>query len=362
MFTGELNKINLDTILPYTSSKLPSLSQNPAHDHTSTAQSSRKPRVVSDSAINSDQFHNNFVLTPQELPHGLRYQRTPSVGCQPHGNTWIVDTGFGDSPPFAPKNSTEIPLGEGETLEDYLRAFGDPPNNEFEPRYDGTKPTAYIQVNNPQSYLPTPVPRAPGSHSHRTPSSRRQSMIETHSNLDWTYPQPDGQSLSAGEVIRSQQPTSTSHDRNQYQSPSRAPAPGPYSQVNVQIATSSNPSSEHHQSLFTQPEVALGDKAEEQYLNNYHLTESYRGISTQIDPKKQSSDPRAPNRSRNGSKVSRTNEVALYTTNAPVQSTLQTQSMPTHMVAQRSDLSGSNYALRIPHTLQSQELAPDPRS
>ncbi|CAE6526267.1 unnamed protein product [Rhizoctonia solani] len=354
MYTGEFSRINPDTVSPH-SGLLPNLSQSPAHDRIPTTQRpSHKPRVVSDSAIISHQPYNPS-LGSQESRHGTRYQRNLSVGSQPHGSTWIPDTGFGN---LAPENSMGNSLNEGETFEDYFS----PSNTAPELGYDGTQPIACILVNNPQHYLPRSVPRLPDPHSHGASFSQGQSEIETRSNVGWpwTDSQPSNEPLPAEEGACRQQLASTPHDRNRGQPLSHTPAPGPYSHMDVQMTHLPNSGSEYHQSLSTQSEMASHDKAGEQYSNNYHLTKMDYSLSKQVDSKRQDPDSQAPNRGRNGSRVLQAYEIAPYTTNVPAQSTMQPQSVPTHMMAQTSDLSGPDYAPGVQHTLQGQELTENP--
>ncbi|KEP46435.1 hypothetical protein V565_199100 [Rhizoctonia solani 123E] len=340
---AELDGMKLEAIIPDTRNLLPPyFTKDLPHERTSSTQPpSQKPRVVSDSAVILGQSHNNFANTLQDLPHGPRHQRIMSVGCQPYFATQGFETSSGDST----HNATRTPPYESiEKSEDHFRTFRDLSGTASGLGYDGTRPIAYIQVNDPQRYSLRTTDPAPDLHN--TALFQKQSRNKAHSKTNLIYVQPAGDRL-----ICDQQPTT--HGQAVNQPSAHESALDWHHHSNAQMIPSSNSGSEPRQFSSTKPMAVLANKAEDYELDHYQPTTHY-DTSTQTASETLYSKPHALD--RDGDLNGNIDDPCVAST--PVHSTIHTQSISPPIVPEGLNSAGLNYALEIPHNgLQGQIIA-----
>ncbi|CAE6422726.1 unnamed protein product [Rhizoctonia solani] len=311
------------------------------HDRLPTTRpSSQKPRIVSDSALVLGQSHENYDSTSQDLPHGQRYQRTLSLGCQPFSNHQGLE-------PDLMKSALEVPSITVEASPEDVAGTSSGLG------YDGTKPIAYVQVNDPQQYLSRSTYDVPGPQRHST-SSQGQSPNQVHPHIDWAGSQTDGQPLLTDEHVYNQHLALHGQIPNQH--PVHASAPDLYSYPNSQIASSSKPDPEYRQDPPNKSDGALQakNKLKGPGLNKHRSTKAYRNSSTQTDPKKQVHESQPPSRSKSASKIFSAQEVVVHGSCLPVDPVVHTQSMA---APSTSELSSATAQKLPPDCLQAQQLA-----
>ncbi|CAE6390491.1 unnamed protein product [Rhizoctonia solani] len=283
----------------------PSTNFTQDHDRTPPTRqldTSFKPRIPSTPSVSIEHHYGNYELTPRDSIGEQRGHRTLSLEYHPLFTTQAQHLDDDNLASAGLGSTTEAAPGSGEKINNLLETFLNAPSTASGLGYDGTKPIAYIEIPNPQFYLPSPANDAPDPQSQDITISKG---IPKSSTSEQVRSQNGVQELLPDKTI---------------------------------YTMSSNSRSNEEQSSPTKPQ---------NHASNYpRLAKTYCSISAQADLGQVLSEGGSTNQ------VERTDKIIPYNDDAIAHSTGGAQFLSDSMVVQVFDSADPDYILRTSNMQQ----------